>query len=68
MNFNAFMKNLEFVKASIDFCRPGLVSFKDLENLNVFVQFVDANGKTYPRLKKFLAKFGYIQGRNSVMA
>jgi hypothetical protein len=67
-NFNAFMKNLEFVKATIDFCRPGQFSFKELENVNVFTQYVDQNGKDYPRLKKFLSKFGYIKGNGRVPA
>ena len=57
VNYEGIMKNLDFVRASIAFCRPGTVSFKDLENPNVFGQFVAHNSKDYPHLYKFLVQF-----------
>lgn len=66
MGYRAFMKNMEYTRASLEFCRPGRVSFKDLENPNAFCQYVASEGKEFPYLKRFLQKFSYLPRKNIV--
>ena len=51
---SSFFKNLEFVQALTDFCKPGVCSLKDLATPAAFREFVFKYRKNYKNLVKFI--------------
>jgi Putative amidoligase enzyme len=49
-----FFKNLEFIRALTQFCKPGVTSIPSLLDPNAFVQYVTENRKDYRYLMKFI--------------
>lgn len=54
-----FFKNLEFVKALIDFCGLGTISIKDSGNKDAFCNYVQKYSSEYPNLYKYLVDLNY---------
>lgn len=55
----SFFKNLEFVKALMDFSDTGMFSIPDCQDHKFFSKFVQNNHKSYPNLYAFLVCRGY---------
>lgn len=54
LNRESFIKNIEFVEAVIDFCRPASRSLADAGDPARFMEFVSKSRSSYPLLHKFL--------------
>jgi len=62
LNYNTFMKNLEFAHALVMFTRPGRIAFIQKQCLKEFFEFVKDERKTYPALFAFLGFKNYGHG------
>ena len=51
---DGFFKNLEFVMAVLDFCKPAVTSIADAQSSRKFLGHVQENRREYPLLYKFL--------------
>lgn len=54
-----FFKNLEFVRALIDFCESGVVSMAESKDHKIFCKFVEKYSTIYPNLYRFLVDSKY---------
>lgn len=65
MDKETFFKNLEFVKALIDYCNTGVCSMNDCYNYDGFCRFVEKYSRCYPYLYKYLVKTKYCKGKSN---
>lgn len=54
MKPSSFLKNLEFVHALVQFCKPGTASFKDYERPEAFKRYVSEHKFMYRNLNSYI--------------
>jgi hypothetical protein len=59
MDKKKFFKNMEFVKALIDFCGTGNCSIQESKDYRVFCKYVEKYSSVYPNLFRFLVSKHY---------
>lgn len=55
----SFLKNIEFVEATLAYCKPSVSSNSDVDNPVAFLSFVRKGRKSYPYLFEFLRGKGH---------